>query len=269
MTRDSNKLLVTSFLAYTRPGGRQATDDGKQGVVCRVNIDTDSSRIGNYRPAQRITFGARPTGFAVDSNGDATPDPTVGYPNQLQSIVIRGNYAFLPNIAASPAGPIRFNVNTQAFVNVLGGVTANRQTDASDGKFLNLHLGARTPETGKKKLFFAGPWAIGFTSRSGAGQAYVVAQNSDLLVKLNVAANGTLSFTGGEQTTRYIDLNDPANPATSGDNAGKNPLGIVVNEAGTRAWVVNSVSRNVTQVDLRNDRVDARDPDRGAAAARL
>ena len=36
--------------------------------------------------------------------------------------MIKGNHAYLPNIAASPTGPLRFNVDTQAFVNVIGGV---------------------------------------------------------------------------------------------------------------------------------------------------
>jgi cytochrome c peroxidase len=77
-----------------------------------------------------------------------------------------------------------------------------------------------------------------------------------LLVKVNVSAGGTLSFTSGQSmTTRYIDLNDPANPATSGVNAGKNPQGIVINESGTTAHVANFVSRNVSIVDLTADSV--------------
>ena len=83
----------------------------------------------------------------------------------------------------------------------------------------------------------------------------MVSAGSDLLVKVNVAGDGTLSFTGGPSTTRYIDLNDPANPATSGDNAGKLPQGIVINRSGSRAWVANFVSRNVSVVDLDTDQV--------------
>jgi cytochrome c peroxidase len=82
-----------------------------------------------------------------------------------------------------------------------------------------------------------------------------VSAASDLLVKVNVAANGVLSNTVDADTTRYIDLNDPANPATQGASAGKLPQGIAVNPAGTRAYVANFVSRNVSVVDLRNDRV--------------
>ena len=88
------------------------------------------------------------------------PDPTSAFPNQLQSIVIRGNQAYLPNIAASPNGPLRFNVDTQAFVNVIDRARSGTPVDAGAPKFLNLHLGARQPEAGKKKLFFANAWAI-------------------------------------------------------------------------------------------------------------
>jgi YVTN family beta-propeller protein len=254
VTRRATRLYVTSFLSFTRPGGRQGDDQGKQGVVCRLRINTHSRRARSYRPVARITLAPQVTGFKIDSNGDGVPDDTYAFPNQLQSIVLRGDQAYLPNIAASPSGPLRFNVDTQAFVNVIDGAREPAERDSS-GKSINLHLGARDPEPGKKRLFFANPWAIAFTNQSGPGRAYVVSAGSDLLVKVNVGADGKLSNTVDADTTRYIDLNDPANPATSGANAGKNPQGIVINRAGTRAWVDNFVSRNVSVVDLTTDRV--------------
>ena len=76
------------------------------------------------------------------------------------------------------------------------------------------------------------------------------------MVKLNVnAGTGALEFTGGATTTRYIDLNDPDEPATADASAGKNPLGIAINEATDAAYVMNYVSRNVSVVDLNNDEV--------------
>jgi YVTN family beta-propeller protein len=256
VSRNSKKLFVTSFFAFQRPGFQQVNDQGRQGIVCRININTKSKqgKLG-AKASARIAIQPRDTGFTADKNVDNVQDPVFAWPNQMQSIVIRGGQAFVPNIAAGPEGPQRFNNSTMAFVNVINGINGGSQSDGSNGKFLNLHLGARTPEAGKKKLFFANPWAIGFTNQSGNGAAYVVSAASDLLVKVNVSGNGTLSFTGGPMTTRYIDLNDPANPATSGNNAGKNPQGIVVNRQGTRAWVNNFVSRNVTKVNLQNDTV--------------
>ena len=91
------------------------------------------------------------------------------------------------------------------------------------------------------------------SNQSGSGNAYVVSAGSDLRVKLNVNSVGKLGFTVDADTTRYIDLNDPTNAATSGVKAGMNPQGIVINDqaigsiaAGTRAYTMNYVSRNVS-----------------------
>lgn len=254
VTQDSKRLYVTRFLSFIRPGATlQARDNDKIGVVCRLNINTSSTSIASYVPARAINLIARDTGFN-DPNGAATK----AFPNQLQSIVVRGGNAYVPNIAASPTGPLKFNIDTQAFVNRIDGIAGTE----IDGGAINLHLGARNPEPGKKRLFFANPWAIAFTNQSGTGKAYAVSAGSDLLVKLNVAADGTLSFTGDADTTRYIDLNDPANPATKLAFGGKNPQGIVINDkpigsapAGTLAYVMNFVSRNVSVVNLNTDSV--------------
>src|SRR2546426_7070893 len=72
---------------------------------------------------------------------------------------------------------------------------------------------------------------------------------------LSPCKHGKLSFTVDENTTRFIDLNDPTNSATSGANAGKNPQGIAITSDGTRAYVANFVSRNVSVVDLLTDTV--------------
>lgn len=252
ITADSRQLYVTRFLSFTRANGRQALDSGKEGIVCRLSINTAALKIGGYRAVEGIPLGARATGFKVDSTGDGVPDETVAFPNQMQSIVIRGSKAYLPNVAASPQGPVIFNNSTQAFVNVMDGVGTGNLTDFGA---INLHLGARDPEPGRTKLFFANPWAIAFTNQSGAGSAYVVSAGSDLLVKLSVDASGALSFTGDDDTTRYIDLDDPDDPETAGENAGKNPVGIAVTDNGKIAYVANFVSGNVSKVDLSADKV--------------
>jgi YVTN family beta-propeller protein len=243
VTADSTKLYVTRFLSFVKPGGVQASNTGKVGLVCRLDINTagliTATSITAYTA---ITLAARDSGFPSGSSEFA-------YPNQLQSIVIRGNTAYVPNIAAAPALPLKFDSDTHAFINRIGGAATSSQTD--DGA-LNLQLGGRIPESGKTRLFFANPWALAFTNQSGSGTAYVVSAGSDLLVKLYVDAAGNLAFTNGVSTTRYIDLNDPANPAA---NAGKNPLGIAINTATAQAYVMNYVSRNVSVINLTTDAV--------------
>ena len=257
VTLDNSKLYVTRFLSFTKPGGRQGDDVGKEGLVTVLDINTSSTSIGAYVPARTVSLAPQITGFKFPGLTTPPAPDTAAFPNQLQSIVIRGDQAYLPNIAASPTGPLRFNLDTHAFVSVIDGVNSTSPSDAGAAKSLNLHLGARDPEPGKIRLFFANPWAIAFTSQSNAGHAYVVSAGSDLLVKLDVAADGKLSFTTDGDTTRYIDLNDPINSVTSGANAGKNPQGIAITSDGTRAYVVNFVSRNVSVVDVTNDTVIA------------
>ncbi len=250
VTLDNTKLYVTRFLSFTKASGRQGDDNGKEGLVAVLNINTASILISDYSVARTVALAPRITGFKFPG----LTNDTAAFPNQLQSIVIRGDRAYLPNIAASPSGPLRFNLDTHAFVNVISGVTGNTPSDLGS---TNLHLGARDPEPGKRRIFFANPWAIAFTTQSGAGNAYVASAASDALVKLNVDASGNLAFTTDTDTTRYIDLNDPTSPSTTAANAGKNPQGIAITSSGGLAYVANFVSRNVSVVNLTNDAVIA------------
>lgn len=246
MTADSRYLLVTRYLSYTSAGGVQRDDLGKEGIVCRLSADTWSTGANALGNPLVVHMAPQNSGFP-DQQGNAT----YAFPNQLQSIVVHGDAAYLPNIAASPSGPLYYQTDTQAYVNAINGVEG-KPGDAGD---INLHLGGRVPETGKPELYFANPDAIAFTTRDGAGFAYVATGGSDILVKLRVLGNGALAFTDNASTTRYIDLNDPDVPATRGVNAGKNPIGLVINNGGTFAYVLNYVSRNVSVVDLTADKV--------------
>jgi len=251
VTLDNSRLFVTRFLSFVQPGAIQGFDLGKAGGVCRVNINTSSTNITDYAPNSLITLAPTTTGFKIDATvpPDGVADDTSAFPNQLQSIVIRGTRAFLPNIAASPTGPLKFNVDTQAYLNQIDNVTGT----PTDAGALNLHLG-------HGPLFFANIWGIAFTTQAGIGNAYAISAGSDLLVKLNVDATNKVAFTNGSTTagpTTFIDLNDPTNVNTSGAKAGKNPLGIVINESAQVAYTVNFVSRNVSVVNLATDTVIA------------
>ncbi|HYV30964.1 MAG TPA: YncE family protein, partial [Candidatus Binatia bacterium] len=187
VTLDNTKLYVTRFLSFTKAGGRQGDDFGKEGLVAVLDINTASPYINDYHVGRAVALAPQITGFKFPGLTDPPAPDTAAFPNQLQSVVIRGDQAYLPNIAASPTGPLRFNLDTHAFVSVIDSVNGTAPVDAGNTKFLNLHLGARDPEGGRRRVFFANPWAIAFTSQSGAGNGYVVSAASDLLVKLNVA----------------------------------------------------------------------------------
>jgi YVTN family beta-propeller protein len=250
VTANSDRLYVARFLSFTKPGGVQGADGGKEGVVCQLNIPGDVSELPTVGGAVRLA--PMPTGFKQPNGVEA-----ISHPNQMQSIVIYRDQAYLPNIGAATGGPDRFNSSTMAHVNVIDNINAdgNGSDTPADAptKSINLHLGARDPEPDKEKIFFANPWAIAFRNNEGVVNAYAVSSGSDLLVKLNVGATGALTFTGDVSTTTYIDLNDPEVNETSGRNAGKNPLGIVIR--GDKAFTMNYVSRNVSVVDLDDDEV--------------
>ena len=58
VTQDNQHLYVTRFLSFTKGGGKQGADDGKEGVVCRLDIDTNASQIAGYQPAAVIPLAA-------------------------------------------------------------------------------------------------------------------------------------------------------------------------------------------------------------------
>ncbi|NQZ12539.1 MAG: beta-propeller fold lactonase family protein, partial [Algicola sp.] len=154
VTQDSKHLYVTRFFSFTHATGVQKDDHGKEGIVCRLDINTRSSDIAHYKPVRAIHLNATDSGMK-----DAKGNKTAAFPNQLQNIVIRNGHAYLPNIGASPTGPQRFNVNTQAYVNRIDGIGGAEV----DGHNINLHHGGQQPESGKPELYFANPWGIAFT----------------------------------------------------------------------------------------------------------
>ena len=89
MTLDGSRLFVARFLSFTKPGGIQATDEGKEGVVCQIDLPAGVATVPTtFRP---VRIAAMDTGFKIDANKDGTPDPTSAYPNQMQSIVVYGS----------------------------------------------------------------------------------------------------------------------------------------------------------------------------------
>src|SRR5206468_2065021 len=88
VTADNSKLYVTRFLSFTRPGGRQGDDLGKEGLVVVLDINTSSYNISDYKIARVISLPAQITGFKFDTQTNPPPSDTAAFPNQLQSIVL-------------------------------------------------------------------------------------------------------------------------------------------------------------------------------------
>jgi YVTN family beta-propeller protein len=224
-------VYVTQFLSQPTASGGPGLDKGSEGKVFVIST-TDDSQIQGV-----ITLAAHDTGFTADRTafGGTDKDPTFAYPNQMQSIVLKNGRGYLPNVAASPEGPVKFNVDTQAFLSVFD-VAAKSELS---GGTINLHAAVKA-QTFTPKLFLANPWAIAF--KHAANEGYVVSSASDVLVKITIDDNGVpavVSVPADGDTTRVLTI-----------DVHKNPRGIVINNADTRAYVYNFISKDVSVIDL-------------------
>ncbi len=232
-------LYVTSFLAAPVAGKVDGADDAKQGRVTVVSTGTNVV-VGTAAIQPIADTGFKATGDALARTPPGDPaNPasftftTGAYPNQLNNIAIKGAFAYLPNTGASPNGPVRFDVNTQSLLAVL-----NRTTNQDAGQTINMHR-AVAQQTGSPKLFITQPWAMAF--KYGENEGYVVSAASNIVVKVSVDA------VSGEPTVE----SDPLDATRVLQvPVGRNPRGIVVNAADTRAYVMNYVSRDVSIINL-------------------
>ena len=246
------KVYVTQFLAQSTNDPRAADqkegfDDGREGRVAVISAATDTV-------INTITLAAKAAGFKSDGStlakvvfdaaNAATKIDTLAFPNQLESIVIRGNRAYVPNTASSPNGPVKFNVNVQGFLSVIDITT---DTEVVDETF-NMNKGIQF-ETVGKKLFITNPAAMAL--KHGASfEGFVLSRATDRLVRLVQDANGKPPINAPKDAT------DPGNVIRveigidSGVYHNSGPEGVVINGTDTRAYVMNLISRDVSVVDI-------------------
>lgn len=227
------KLYVTSFLAVPVAAKVPGADDAKQGVVKVISTATDTVvATASIQPLADSGFTATGDALAHVAPGSGT-FVTGAYPNQLHNVAIHGAFAYLPSTGASPNGPLRFDVNNQSLLSAI-----SVATDVDAGVTINMQA-AVAGQSAPQRLFVTQPWAMAFEHAQDWG--YVVSAASDVVIKVAVnAASGAPTV-----------LLDPSDPTRVLEIAvGRNPRGIVVNAADTRAYVMNYVSRDVSVLDL-------------------
>jgi YVTN family beta-propeller protein len=229
-------LYVTQFLSLPIPGKVDGEDDAKAGKVTVISTGTDTV-VGLVTLNPLADTGFKAAGDAIARIPPTVPPtftfPTGAYPNQLNNIGIKGNFAFVPNTGASPNGPFRFNVNTHSLLSVID-TTSN--TDAN--QTINMHLAVGN-QMNPQRLFLTIPWALSF--KHAADEAFVVSAASNVVFKIAVDPT-----TGAAEV--QVDPSDPTRVLEI--PVGKNPRGIVVNSTDTLAYVMNYVSRDVSVIDL-------------------
>ena len=141
---DDEMIYVTQFLGIDRPKVLIGRDDYKEGRVTVLAV------ADNHVVTEVVLNPIADTGFL--SNGSAINRvaaldsgaftvPTGAFPNLLNSIVIKGSHAYVPSNAASPDGPVRFNVNVQPLLSVID-LNTNREGAAGAAKqTINMNRG--------------------------------------------------------------------------------------------------------------------------------
>ena len=270
-------LFVAMFFGQLRAGKGavdEGQDDQREGRV--VAIDTATNAVATTAPVATLAPLAN-AGF--NSNGKLAPavgltpavastnpppqtptTPTGAFPNQLAAIAIHptNGKAYVVSTGASPNGPLRFNHMAQGLVSVFDAATrvevAAAQTDATLRRTapLNMNQGVNLADfdpVTKPRLFHTNPTAMAWRGKTG-DDAWVVIQNTDLVVRLNVDGTGIPSVGGplvaGPGAIVRVDLQNPGGTLIPG----KAPRGIAINKPGTRAFVSNFVSRSVSMLDL-------------------
>lgn len=242
------KVYITEFLAVDRPGVLIGRDDYKEGRVS-VHSSASDNRIAEVILPPMAETGFKSNGSAlgkIAATNPATFTVTTGaFPNMLNSIVIKGNRAYLPNNAASPDGPVRFNVNVQAFLSVIDTTTDQEGLVNGQPQTINMNRGINFEPAGPNKLFFAVPWQAAFKRHSNEG--YVVSMSADVLVKVLLDANGTPTVNAPKAA------GDPGNVVRI--RVGQNPRGMAINSKDNRAYVMNEVSRDVSVINTETDQL--------------
>jgi hypothetical protein len=264
-------VFVALFWGQLRPGKTavdEGQDDQRQGRV--VAIDTATNRFCGAALLEPL----EDTGFA--SNGRLAPGPgqvpnvastnpqtfttsTGAFPNQLAAVAIhpRRPFTYVVSTGASPNGPLRFNSMAQGLVSVFSTQTRLEVTSDQVGADvrrtapLNLNQGINFVVPPAPRIFLTNPVAMAW--RPNGADAWVVIQNTDMVVRLTTDARGIPTIgaplaAGGASQIVQVDLG----VVTSGQIAGKAPRGIVINRTGTRAYIFNFISRSITKLDISN-----------------
>jgi YVTN family beta-propeller protein len=230
---DSDELLyVTQFLSQSAVGVEGA-DDAKQGLL--TLIDTAADAVNGYLvlpPLADTGFEAAGDALERTAPGSDFSFTTGAYPNQLNSIALKSQWVYVPNPGASPNGPLRFDVNVQSLLSWSDALAGTEPAP------LNMQL-AVASQASDEKRFLTVPWALAFEHGSETG--FVVSAASDVVAKIAIdPASGTPSVElDPDRADRVLEI-----------SVGKNPRGIVINPADSRAYVMNYVSRDVSVLDL-------------------
>jgi mono/diheme cytochrome c family protein len=256
------------------------SDTRKVGIVYKVPLESREVKTIDLKALTDIGF--------LDNAGFAAGC----YPNQLQSIALNGDYAYVVSVCASPKGPLGTKATTTscsvkedcdgmnlvepACVTPFAGAANAICVDVSSVKTSTAPVvsiidtrvdrevpgGAENLNAAFAKLFTeqktpdAGQryplFANDLAFVAGSTVGYVTANGIDAVFRFQVDAKAGTLGDVGGSTNPFIDLFT----GFAADKAGKNPIGIAIGSSNKKfALVANDVSRNVSLLDFNTQSV--------------
>ena len=159
------------------------------------------------------------------------------FPNQLLSALIRGNRLYLPNIAAQPEPPERFDVNVQALVNTVD--TSALAEVVAETVNLNEQIDVETaaPPPSLDRTFANDIVAI---DANLAGDTFlIVSRGGNQMFRAKLDADGKLNI-----------LNAAGTRVDCRIQTGNLPSGVAMRQDGTRAYANNEANFSVTSMNI-------------------
>lgn len=234
---DDELLVVPEF--FGEPSGPEGSDASRTG---RIRL----YKLSDLSPAPAITLAPISSGFsATDLNGTVLP-PVQTSPNQLASVIVVGGKLYATTVSASPAPPVKFNLNVQPVLEVAD--LQRHQQDTSVLGTMNLARlvkdqvpDPKTTPGAAPRNFLADLIDVGFV---GSDVAYVLSQGGDAIQRVVLGAGGP---TLGSGANKQIDIGiAPAGSA----QACQTPTGMVIAHQAARAYVNCWITRSLGVVDL-------------------
>ena len=258
-------VFVTQLFAELNPDfvdtfgvGGEMRDLGKQGVVQAFpagNANPPISKI-TLSPIADSGFSASRSNFcngahpAHQANPVFCPDPSQPanapvnvnnpqgmFPNQLLSAVIRGNRLYLPNIAAAPEPPEKFDVNVQALVSTVD--TDALAEVAAETVNLNQQIDVEpaAPPPSLDRTF--GNDIVAIDANQAGDTFVIVSRGANQVLRAKLDAAGKLDI-----------LNTAKTRVDCRIQTGNLPSGVAIRQDGTRAYANNEANFSVTSINI-------------------
>jgi YVTN family beta-propeller protein len=229
---DSDELLLVPeyFGEPTADGCPNGTaevcDIGRSG---RVRI----YETGTLTPVTPIVFNPIDSGFAPAGSSEGTP-MVMTSPNQLGAVAVHGDKIYVASVSASPQAPINFRANVFPVVYV--GNVSSRDQDGSTANLAKLATDLLGDNAGTDRFFLGDLADLAFDGDSSV--AYVVSRAADVIQRVDYGSAGSPSL--GTAAVAQINVS----PAC------QNPIGIVVDNSGMRAYVNCWITRRLGVIDI-------------------